>query len=61
MANWRENKAVGVAAAVLFILAMIFTVRGIIGARPAQPKLTGAGEKVIPPAEEMLRINKGGK
>lgn len=54
MADWKENKAVGVVAAVLFILAMIFTLRGIIGSRPAQSKLTGAGEKVIPPAEEIL-------
>ena len=61
MGSWKENKVVGVAAGVVFILAMIFTLRGIIGSRPAQPKLTEAGKKVIPPAEEILRINKWGK
>jgi len=55
MGSWKENKVVGVAAGVVFILAMIFTLRGIIGSRPAQPKLTEAGKKVIPPAEEALR------
>ena len=46
MTNWKENKAVGVAAAV-FILAMIFTLKGLIGARPAQSKLTEAEKKGI--------------
>ena len=54
MANWKENKAVGVAAAVAFILAMIFTVRGLT-ARPGQAKLSEAGKKGVTPAEEMMR------
>lgn len=54
MAEWKKNPAVGVAAGAIFILAMIFTVWGIIASRPAQPKLTGAGEKAIPPAEAIL-------
>ena len=55
MTNWKENKAVGVAAAAVFILAMIFTLKGLIGARPAQSKLTEAEKKGITPAEEMMR------
>lgn len=54
MAEWKNNPAVGVAAGVIFILAMIFTVWGIIASRPAQPELTGAGGVTIPPAEKML-------
>lgn len=54
MADWKENKAVGIAAVAVFILAMIFTLKGLIGGRPGQAKLTGAVEEGKVPAEEML-------
>lgn len=54
MAEWKNNPAVGVAAGVIFILAMVFTVWGMIASRPEQSKLAGAGEKAIPPAEAIL-------
>lgn len=53
MASWKENKAVGIAAGVIFVLAVIFVVRGLM-ARPGEEKLTGIGEKGVPPALEML-------
>ena len=54
MASWKENKVVGIAAGVIFILAMIFTLRGLIAARQGEEKLTGAGKEVVSPAEATL-------
>ena len=54
MASWKENKVVGIAAGVIFILAMIFTLRGLIVSRQGQEKLTGAGKEVVAPAEAIL-------
>jgi len=53
MANWKENKMVGVVAAAAFILAMIFMARSLMTG-PGQAKLSEAGKKGVPPAEEML-------
>ena len=43
MANWKENKVVGIVAAVVFIIALIFIIKSLI---PKQP------EKVAPLSEE---------
>ena len=54
MASWKENKVVGIAAGGVFILAMIFTLRGLIASRQGQEKFTGAGKEVVAPAEAIL-------
>jgi hypothetical protein len=52
MASWKENKVVGIIAGIVFVISLIFVIRGLMTLFPKRAE-TDAG-KVIPPAEQLV-------